>query len=153
MEETTKGQLTGWDIWHFIFAGTAIFTILNTLTGRHFTYKVEKSDDDSGYSPVFFVRVLTGQDNEHDYSYAGIIPVGGIADKRVRFRTTKNSRIGEDAQSVKALQWFLARAAINDLGPVEVYHEGRCGRCGRKLTTVESVTRGLGPVCSESLGY
>lgn len=27
------------------------------------------------------------------------------------------------------------------------YHMGICGRCGRALTTPESITRGIGPVC------
>jgi hypothetical protein len=29
-----------------------------------------------------------------------------------------------------------------------VYHEGRCGACGRRLTTPESISSGLGPVCA-----
>jgi hypothetical protein len=32
---------------------------------------------------------------------------------------------------------------------LEVWHEGRCGRCGRALTVPESVERGIGPECWE----
>lgn len=30
---------------------------------------------------------------------------------------------------------------------LEVWHEGRCGRCGRALTVPESIASGIGPVC------
>jgi hypothetical protein len=30
---------------------------------------------------------------------------------------------------------------------LEVWHEGRCGACGRRLTVPESIERGLGPEC------
>ena len=36
---------------------------------------------------------------------------------------------------------------------VEVWHEGICGRCGRKLTVPESVERGLGPECAGLVGH
>ena len=29
-----------------------------------------------------------------------------------------------------------------------VFHDGKCGRCGRKLTVPESIQSGLGPVCA-----
>jgi UDP-N-acetylglucosamine 2-epimerase len=32
---------------------------------------------------------------------------------------------------------------------IEVFHMGACLRCGRALTTPESITRGLGPDCAE----
>lgn len=31
---------------------------------------------------------------------------------------------------------------------IEVWHEGRCGACGRRLTVPESIANGLGPVCA-----
>jgi hypothetical protein len=30
---------------------------------------------------------------------------------------------------------------------MELWHEGRCGKCGRALTVPESIESGLGPVC------
>jgi hypothetical protein len=38
------------------------------------------------------------------------------------------------------------------LNGCEVYHEGRCGRCNRKLTVPESIETGLGPECASKLG-
>ena len=32
---------------------------------------------------------------------------------------------------------------------VKVFHSGKCGKCGKKLTTPESIKSGLGPYCSK----
>lgn len=32
-----------------------------------------------------------------------------------------------------------------------VYHSGRCGSCGRELTTPESIRRGLGKKCAKGV--
>jgi hypothetical protein len=34
---------------------------------------------------------------------------------------------------------------------LKVHHEGRCCRCGRKLTVPESIETGLGPECASRL--
>lgn len=39
--------------------------------------------------------------------------------------------------------------ALDALDRVEVWHEGSCGRCGRKLTVPSSIETGLGPECAE----
>ena len=35
---------------------------------------------------------------------------------------------------------------------LEIWHEGRCGRCGRKLTVPSSIESGIGPECASKLG-
>jgi hypothetical protein len=35
---------------------------------------------------------------------------------------------------------------------LEIWHEGRCGRCGRKLTVPESIHNGYGPECIHLIG-
>lgn len=71
-----------------------------------------------------------------------------------RFKHGKKSRIGENAPSTKALAWLVKGLAQGaDLTKaVELRHEGRCGRCGRKLTTPASIDTGIGPVCAAALG-
>ena len=32
---------------------------------------------------------------------------------------------------------------------LEVWHEGRCGRCNRALTVPESIASGIGPECAK----
>lgn len=129
-------QLENNDIKTFIFAGNAIFTITNTNTGNRFTYKVRKSKDNE----IYFVSVLTGSDNTNDYSFIGYIKNG-------LFNSSKKSRITSDSTSFKVFNWLIFN--LNKIPSiVQVFHEGKCGRCGRKLTTPESIQRGLGPECA-----
>jgi hypothetical protein len=120
----------------FVTAGKAVFTILNEKTGRRFTYRVKKHKK----SPIYFVSVLSGPDNTSNYSYIGTIF------NEEDFRLTRNSKAGPEAPSVIAFTWFMRH--IRRLPPaLKVYHENRCARCGRALTTPESVQRGFGPEC------
>ncbi len=128
----------------FLFAGRAKFTLVSTATGARYTYRVTKAANDDG---PWFVSVLSGPDNEADFSYMGCI----FPDKPGRVIHTRKSRVTADAPSAKALAWYLAQleAANEDgLGKVEFWHSGTCGRCGRELTDPESIETGLGPVCA-----
>ena len=53
----------------FITAGNALFTLENTATGNRFTFRVRQPGDDKPH----FVSVLTGADNESDYTFHGTI--------------------------------------------------------------------------------
>jgi hypothetical protein len=151
-------QLKNWtDIRDFVFAGHAIFTLRSLKTGMRYTYevKVKKADVEREYplaanDITYFVSVLRGPDNTDHFSYAGVLHRPG------RFWITQASRVLRSAGSVKALLWFLAalvheRDVLGGDGKsplLEVWHEGRCGRCGRRLTVPESVERGLGADCA-----
>lgn len=141
----------------FAGAGNAYFT-LQGRSGR-FTYRMSLADS----GKLYFVSLLSGSDNNSDYSYLGIVPV----EAQGMFQLTKKSRAGEDAPSVKAFTWFWTALVVATnrkadpagrerctrlLGQVEFWHEGRCGRCGRRLTVPESVERGIGPECAGKLG-
>jgi hypothetical protein len=127
----------------YITAGNATFT-LESPTGNRFTYKVTQKSgtEDSPAGPFYFVSVLAGPDNVTDYTYIGYIVHN-------KFFWGAKSRLSAGVQSVRAFKWFYDRAVKGNVEPVKVYHSGKCGRCGRKLTTPESITMGLGPVCQE----
>lgn len=133
-------ETTSTAIRQFILAGKAFFTLQNKETGNRFTYKVSKLDDDS--KDMWFVSVLTGSDNDGSYTYAGII-TGNT------FRLTAKSKMTLDALSVKGFNWLWNTVTNNAPIPekVEFYHAGKCGRCGRTLTTPESIESGFGPTC------
>lgn len=134
----------------FILAGRAIFTLIGT--SNRFTYQVTRKDPDPGSrytQPTYFVGLLTGSNNESDYSYLGILdPVTGYV------RLTKGSRMTPQAPAVKAIQWALpliwARATMPP--SFGIMHVGRCGRCGRTLTVPESIASGIGPDCAGKMG-
>ena len=129
----------------FILAGNATFTVESKITGKRFTYKVNKLDDLE--KDLWFVGVLTGPDNNADYTYLGIIQNNRI------FKRTAKSPISPDADSHKAFAWVWGKilAGANIEKQASIYHEGRCGRCGRKLTVPESIKSGFGPECREKV--
>ena len=130
----------------FALAGNATFTIVSSATGARFTFKIQAKKGVTGF---FFVSVLNGSNNEADYAYMGIIIAGPAG---CSFKRGAKSTIDPDAASMKAFAWFfenLRRAYVSPT--VEFWHEGRCGRCGRKLTVPSSIETGLGPECAEKV--
>lgn len=123
----------------FVLAGNATLTIDNGH-GTHYTFKVRKPKKDAPY----FVSALTGPDNESHYQYMGILdPNTG------QIKPTRKSKIAEDATSFKVARWVMAvlwgSGQVPE--PYSLQHDGRCGRCGRKLTHPRSLQTGIGPDC------
>ena len=126
----------------FALAGNATFTVTSVKTGTRFTYKVRQPNPEAPH----FVKVLTGSDNENSYTFLGTIFSDGT------FRHGKKSPIGPDAPSSKAFSYVWTH--LDELtGKVEIHHEGKCCRCGRKLTVPESIESGIGPECREKMGF
>ncbi len=121
---------------NFILAGRAVFTFLNTKTDNRFTYKVIKHKTND----IFFVSVLTNPDV---YQYIGFIKDGV-------FKHTSKSKISNKAQSVLVFDFVFFKLSSNSLPEfIEVWHEGKCGKCGRSLTVPNSILSGFGPECSK----
>ena len=140
----------------FVTSGRALFTLRNAANGNRVTFKVTapKVDRATGErvapeaAQVRFVSVLTGTDNTSDYSYLGTVFADGT------YRRTAKSKIGPDATSAVAAQWFFDRIKAGKPMPsaLEVWHEGACCRCGRTLTVPESIESGIGPECAKKRG-
>lgn len=149
----------------FVTAGHARFTLVSGATGTRFTFEVVQPEEQRNpAAPVMFVRVLTGQNNESDYTFLGTIftttraqiggghfgPVYGNVPCAPKFIHSSKSRIAATAPSARAFAWAWPRIVAGvELLNCEVWHEGRCGRCGRALTVPESIESGIGPVCAE----
>lgn len=131
----------------FTLAGLATLTLKSLRTERHYTYKIKQAvDRETGEEKaLWFVSVLANGDQ---YRY-----VGCLAGEAERFKLTAGSKFGEEAGCVKAWRYFWQGMQAGQIKPeLEIRHEGRCGRCGRELTTPESVDTGFGEVCAEMLG-
>lgn len=145
--EEMAGELkTKDDIERFVFAGKAIFTIRNMDTGNRFTFRMMKVKD----ADVYFISVLTGSDNYSSYSYFGT-----IFDKKRFVYNVKKSKLDKDnpkhVMAAKTFQWFfdtLISTTKEFPKQVQIWHEGVCGKCGKKLTVPDSIIIGLGPVCA-----
>lgn len=126
----------------FILAGNATFTVRSEQTGNRFTFKVRKPSDTSPH----FVSVLTGADNENDFSFLGSIFGGKV------YSHGSRSKISSESLSAKAAKWVVSKVIKGEtLSGCEVWHAGKCGRCGRKLTVPESIETGIGPECATKL--
>lgn len=151
MEKETKHQLTSETLKNFIFAGTSIFTVLNEITGNRFTFRVRKAGwgTSNVKSDIFYVSVLTGSDNNSCYTFLGSY-FGG---KNQMYRHSPKSKIGFSAVSNKVIDWFFHHYFKNPNAytTVKVFHSGKCGKCGKKLTTPESIKSGLGPYCGKKI--
>lgn len=136
------------DALEFIFAGKAIFTLHNEQTDKRFTYKLGQPDNvEPGKQTPTFVSYLTGPDNSSDYTYLGTI---WEREKTVVAMSRKSPRGAESNPAKLGLEWLLRQLVADKPLPsyVALYHEGRCGRCGRRLTTPDSIRRGIGPECA-----
>jgi hypothetical protein len=136
----------------FVLAGNATFTVETPADG-HRTYLVEKSPANDRFPETYFVKTLTGSDNTSDYTYMGILD-----EKSGQVRLTKASfNAFNKSYRLRLVNKVLARVWADDTAPIvaagfDVHHDGCCGRCGRKLTTPESVVTGIGPECAKALG-
>ncbi len=137
----------------FVLAGAAVFTV-SREGGKHYTFKVERVDPQPGSKfvhPAWFAHVLTGPNNTADYRYVGM--VNGAT---LRVKLTAKSKIGPQAEALKVLTWALRcvtqQATYTPPSYMRIDHAGKCGRCGRTLTTPESIKRGIGPECWTMLG-
>lgn len=134
----TGGIIKHSDCINFIFAGNSTFTVLNTKTQNRFTFKVRKAKD----SDVYFVKVLTSPDI---YQFIGSV-------LKNSFKYSKKSKISIDAQSIVVFQYILNKLLTDNLDScVEIWHEGKCGKCGRQLTVPESIEIGIGPECNKRM--
>lgn len=119
----------------YVYAGNATFTMSSIKTGSHYTFKVKKSVDGN----VLFVSMLTAPEV---WTYIGLLKGNAL------IKLTAKSRYGYDSIPVKAFNYMLRNLLADKMPPfMLIRHEGKCGRCGRKLTHPESIDRGIGPEC------
>lgn len=136
--------------YQFILGGNATFTLRSQETGTRYTYKVtlaeKRPGDKEDEWQKWFVALLSGPDNQNDFTYLGMIRAN-------QFQLTRASRMKLDSLPVKAFHWTFANLVQHRFpDKLEIWHEGRCGRCGRKLTVPESIATGFGPECAGIIG-
>lgn len=148
--------MTNADFAMFATGGDAVFTLTSKRTGAAYTYHVQigqggEPGAPSMLTPPFFVRLLTGPDNTSDFTYIGLIQRKS-GPGCMEFRTTKASKLPVTATPVAAFAYSWRNRMRLDKAGVEFRHAGRCAKCGRPLTTPESIDRGFGPECWARMG-
>lgn len=147
---TYANRLTTVDsVRQFALAGNATLTLLSLANGTRSTYKIRRPKKDG----PFFVGLLRGSDNENDFDFMGSIH-GAVAGSVGLYFHGNKSKIRPYAQGAYAFTWFWFHLRENKISDsIEVWHEGRCGRCGRKLTVPSSIEHGIGPECARAVGF
>jgi hypothetical protein len=132
----------------FALAGNATLTLVSKRTQQRFTFRVRKpQDDERDERKLRFVSLMNGPDNESSFAYLGFFRNGS-------YEHGRKSKIGSDSPAALAFGFFASTVVARGVLPeqLEVWHEGRCGRCGRKLTVPSSIASGIGPECAKHVG-
>ena len=149
--DNTARLTTAAQVCAFALAGNARLTLVSEKTGTRFTFRIAcpiNKDTGEADRGIHFVSLLDGPDNTADFAYVGYIRRG------VFFHGGAKARVGREAPSVRAFMWAWQRFVQDSLPDgLEVWHEGRCGRCGRALTVPSSIASGFGPECIHKVGF
>lgn len=115
------------------------FTITNNATQTRRTFRVQTViNGESGLCGKRIVALLTGSENENDYTGFAFVDESGVR----CWRKHKNTKYSKYA-------YFLNHAdAFEATEEISVEMSGTCRVCNRKLTVPESIESGIGPVCA-----
>ncbi len=128
----------------FFSGGRAKFTVSNPK-GDRYTFRIGHSKE----TQPLFVSLMTGPDNENSFTYLGI-----FYPETNEVKLTAKSKYTEDTLPVKVVRWAVKAVAASKV-PVgyAIQHSGTCCRCGRTLTTPESIQNGIGPECIKHVDW
>lgn len=130
------------EIKKYLLAGKAVFTVESTKLEKRYTYRIKR---DIRNNDRFYCEVLYGPDNTRDYRF-----LGWFYRQDFDLKHSMNSCTDQRDIRFKMLRAFLWFAYSGEFPETCVLHPSdRCARCGRLLTTPESIERGLGPECYE----
>lgn len=133
----------------FMLAGKSEFILHSTKTNGDFKFKLDKKD--SKYNAgefVYFVFLKMGRTDQ----YAGVMRFNPNSSE-FEFKEKDGGPVKANSIEIRSLMFVINKLYREEaVQYLEVYHVGKCGKCGKKLTTPESILTGLGPSCSKSLG-
>jgi hypothetical protein len=125
-----------------LLAGKATLTLRNPARGTHIRVQMRNRKDKAGNSSsCYFLKISLLGDGDAGYKYAGAY----FSDSK-KFKPSPD--LASDLLLAPVVNLILrAIDAPQILNSAEILHEGKCCRCGRKLTHPESIETGLGPEC------
>lgn len=130
----------------YIMGGNSIFTLV--VGEKRYTYKILERIN--GFGQQFYsVMVLVGPDNVNNYRrFARIMEIDGMPKLELVSKTTNYI---EYFEYIKMLYYGLLFQDYSKISTWQVWHTGRCSRCGRLLTVPESIENGIGPECANKI--
>jgi len=114
----------------------APFTIRSKKSGKDYTFKISQVPfKDNNY---IHIKVETEYLN---FKYMGWYRDGKIINKKLEV----------DTPASQAVSWFFRQMFSNNFDnlnqSVDIFHLGKCLKCGKTLTDSNSIEVGFGPVC------
>ncbi len=150
--QTSRHNINAQKFSELLLQGRFIFTVQSISTNTRYTFKVKEAS--GGYhSKGYYVYVLSGRDNNSNYYYLGFIfKDTGVFRVRKSFQNTEHNTLFQSKalpESILGFGWLYKHIHHTELidQKVILWHEGRCARCGRRLTDPLSIERGLGAEC------
>ena len=112
------------------------FTVKSKATSKDFTYQISRSQfKDKWYTQVYVETQYMAFKHLGVYKNEGVFKAG--------IPVTTPSALG--------IAWLLKNAEKGRSAAIaaqaDIYHIGKCLKCGKELTDANSIEIGLGPVC------
>ena len=129
----------------FLFGGNSTFTVVSKKTNHRITFKVKKLKS----KDIYFVSYLFGKDNQNSFKF-----IGTIFGKNGSYNPSRKNNNNPNSKINKSFNWIyksLIEESDEKFSQIEFFHEGKCGKCGRKLTVPSSIESGFGPHCEKNM--
>lgn len=147
--ENISSEIRLEDVLRFMLAGCSEFTMLSCKTNTRFNYKIDQKQFDIENKQ--YVYWLSVEEKNGTYIYAGVLFFDSN-DNQFKFGKGARGKVDKDDIRVKSILFVLNHLINNKFNmPLKVYHLGKCGRCGKKLSDEASVAIGLDKICSEKV--
>lgn len=149
VETSRSGMISLNKALEYMLAGKSEFVLHSSKTNQDFTYRLtrkESEKDENKY--IYFLNVKMG----HQWLYAGVLWYDDNTNS-YKFAQGRSGKIEASDINIKSLLFVMNKLQLEQI-PLHctVFHTGKCGVCGKKLTTPESILTGIGPTCSKYIG-
>lgn len=137
----------------FMLAGCSEFTLVSGKTGTKLRYKLDKKVSiQSKDGENQFIYWLNTTEKSGTPIYAGVVYFD-TNDNQFKFGKGARGNLNKEDIRVKSLLYVLNNLYNNNIQiNVKIFHTGKCGKCGKKLTDPVSILTGLGPHCAKQCG-
>lgn len=128
------------------------FTIENTATNEHRTYRVRKGN--FGGTEKLILGLLTGSDNETSYTNFAFVNID-LDNAELTINPWRKYCSGDSSapsQWEKHAKLVAALALGHTFPQLNVLGSGVCAICGKPLTDPESIRTSIGPICRAKIG-
>ena len=149
-EASRLGKLKQDNMIEFMISGNAEFILHSTKTNDDFRYELKSTKSNiknNGDKTIYFVTITYGTDR----IYAGTLLFNDVLNE-FQFSTGEKGKISADKVEIRSLLFVLNRLINKQTVQfLEMYHVGRCGHCGKALTTQEDKESGFHKKCISTL--